>query len=1200
MDKLQHVLAQEDTVLFIGSGISMWCGLPSWSRMIEELAIFIESTGGNAELIRSEAKKGDLLQAASYGFDKLTKQQINEFILNACQYGKAQPHDIHKKIVSLGPKCFVTTNYDNLIEESLRKWQSNLFFRPPVTNRHLTETAEIIHARSSNFIFKPHGDAADGESIILTREQYRKLLPGGERHAALESLKMLMASRPVVYLGFGLRDPDFLYLKDLLANTYKGGSRDHFAIMADITESESDFWRRNYGIHFISYKTKDKPNKRKDHSELLRLLDSLVKGKSSHTSKLDFAPLDPTAILALTRHASALARSPQITPEFTIRVHSEQRKLNSSFFYRNNLDHSIVDKFLDKSTQSTILTGLPGAGKSYSLRRASARAAEKLYEACLSESFSNETIVVPILADLKMYRGDLVKLVSNTLPKSLPFTDVIRAYNLKIFLDSFNEMPREYLESGEYEADFLNFISKIGNTPMIIASRTNDGLKKLELPTFCLDQIDEAEVKSEIQKLGIEIEGRFSREIMQLLQRPFYFQYVLNQTIKLPNGSHPRDFYQLFFENLQSKFSSNFKIQVNLKEILSITAYNALNNGEEAFLLSALLAELKNRLELLNTNKTDVRDIANWLVSHSILIPYTGGRVAFLHQSITEFLAASELANRYSLNPYILKEKLSFLRWDQAIFLTLSLLPSDKSEMFFKDIISTDIVLALNAVKYLEIGREEVVSKLLSEICKRSPINRRLEDGIEHALSSSVPITDQHEPYLRKLLLYKGLLGGAAAKRLIELKGVGIKDEMMNLLVECADDYNFCVNSIARSLKPFITESDIESITKMVHVIEESSCSESIFDKNSGFIYGVSSLLSELELSTVCSAFIPRDESKEVPKVCAEIICDVIKDHNTTHALNIAAGLLLRGVKRAAVSIYFITKFSKPDVTFSWASFSIPHVDLLISLIYNENSEDWGCEALTCLCSARADLEEYVKKQAEDKSGINKVILLHCISPNDFEPIFQLMADFIEMDEKAFLEQPIHLLNRIRFDWSGREELFVKLLKLRNIKLTQVLFGGSWPPSCISLGMIDIGPVNWWLEWLMEEHMGKMAWLQIQFGGLFANHLTKEDQKKFILEFNNESSKYRPLLTRRLLGSRFDVTTDDFNDDAISYLLADLNKEDCISPLNGHILGWAATEKFVEERLLPLVQNTTQPFSKNLNAVIKQAGSRHGRRFTIE
>ncbi|MFJ4604859.1 SIR2 family protein [Pseudomonas atacamensis] len=145
--------------------------------MIEELAKFLEQGTGNADLVRAEARKGDLLQAASYGFDQLTKQQIGEFIRETCRYGRARPQEIHRKIVSLGPRCFITTNYDNLIEQSLREWQPDRFYRPPITNRQLTETAEIVHARAIDFIFKPHGDAADSESIILTREQYRRLLP---------------------------------------------------------------------------------------------------------------------------------------------------------------------------------------------------------------------------------------------------------------------------------------------------------------------------------------------------------------------------------------------------------------------------------------------------------------------------------------------------------------------------------------------------------------------------------------------------------------------------------------------------------------------------------------------------------------------------------------------------------------------------------------------------------------------------------------------------------------------------------------------------------------------------------------------------------------------------------------------------------------------------------------------------------------
>jgi len=438
----------------------MWSGLPSWSGMIEELAQFVESTGAKADLVRAEALRGDLLQAASYGFDKLTKPQIGEFIRAACRYGVAKPHEIHRKIVSLGPRCFVTTNYDNLIEESLRKWQPDRFFRPPITNRHLTDTAEIVHARAIDFIFKPHGDANDSESIILTREQYRQLLPQGERQGALESLKMLLASRPVVYLGFRLRDPDFIYLQDLLATTYKGGARDHYAIMADISDAESDFWRRNYGIHFVSYPTTERPDKTRDHATLLTLLDTLLEKERVSLAAVGFDPCAPDVVLALARHAAGLARSPKLAHEFRIRVHTgAKERMGRSVYYRpDRFDHYPVERFLDSGPERALLTGLPGTGKTYSLRRSAARLAERLHEFCLSEPFDEKAIVVPILADLKLYRGDLGDLVSQTLPKSLPLDEVTRRFKVKILLDSFNEMPREYWESGSYESDFAEFL----------------------------------------------------------------------------------------------------------------------------------------------------------------------------------------------------------------------------------------------------------------------------------------------------------------------------------------------------------------------------------------------------------------------------------------------------------------------------------------------------------------------------------------------------------------------------------------------------------------------------------------------------------------------------------------------------------------------------------------------------------------------
>ena len=472
-------------------------------------------------------------------------------------------------------------------------------------------------------------------------------------------------------------------------------------------------------------------------------------------------------VLALARHAAGLSRSPKLIPEFQIRVHAEPEKRgdNPSIYRIDRFDHSPVEKFLDDGPERVVLTGLPGAGKTYALRRSAARLADKLHESCLSESFDAKSLVVPILADLKLYRGNLAELVSQALPRSLPLDEVTQCFKVKIFLDSFNEMPREYWENGSYEADFTTFTTKIGNSSLIISSRTKDGLDKLEFPVYSLDQIDETDVGAELQRLGIEIRGPFFREVLSLLQRPFYFRQVTSGAIKLPKEAHPRDFYRVFFENLRGRFETRFSVQLDIETVLSRAAYGALNRGEEAFPLSELLRILQTSAETLGLVDVDAREIANWLVSASVLIPYTRGRVAFVHQSVTEYLAASELARRYRSSPHILNEKLSITRWDQALFMTLSLLPGTLAETFLNDIIKADFALALRAAKYLEVGREEVVSKLLSDIPERIQALERSDFKIEWTVESDLPLTDAHEVYLRTLIGLGNMIGAAGVCR---------------------------------------------------------------------------------------------------------------------------------------------------------------------------------------------------------------------------------------------------------------------------------------------------------------------------------------------------------------------------------------------------------------------------------------------------
>ena len=432
----------------------------------------------------------------------------------------------------------------------------------------------------------------------------------------------------------------------------------------------------------------------------------------------------------------------------------------------------------------------------------------------------------------------------------------------------------------------------------------------------------------------------------------------------------------------------------------------------------------------------------------------------------------------------------------------------------------------MNAAKYLEIGRDEVVASLLSEIPGRIQASGRFDWKMVSALEFGLPLSDAHVCHLRSLIQYGNILGAAAVFRLVELKGAEVKDELLQLLVDHSNDFNFCCNGIGRALKPFATDEDAKRIAAWADSIQNTVNLDSHGEETRGFTSGAAVFLAGLDLSAIRREFIQGDESVEMPEIRARILCDILHEHHSTAALDLAGELLRRGAKEAAVAIYFISKFAKPDCELSWASFTAADIARLEATLYDQ-PESWALNALERLCAARPDLAEIVKQRASKKSGIHKAGLLHCVSPADCKPVFQALGELIEMSYEKRRQQPFQILHHIELNWTGKEELFVQLLRLRDVRLASALFGHSSPPEVPNLGRLEIGPIDWWLEWMMEEGFaGDGYWFLDQMGGLFAIHLNREVQDNFVSEFNRSDSKFRRLLLHFVLPHRNDITTE--------------------------------------------------------------------------
>lgn len=1198
--KLRHVLAQEDAVLFIGAGVSIWSGLPSWSRLVQELAEFLESEGLRPDSVRAESQRGDLLQAASLGFDLLTKPQIGDFIRKACRHGTAKPHEIHRKIVSLGPRCFITTNYDNLIEESLRLWKPDRFVRGPFTNRHLTEIADIVHARSTDFVFKPHGDAMDVESIILTREQYRALLPGGERNAAFESLKMLMATRPIVYLGFSLRDPNFFFLRDLIANTFKGSARDHYAIMPDTTDDDERFWRRNYGIHLVPYRTIERADKSRDHAPLLALLDELSTAAPALLPSDPHPALAAEEVLRLARYAAGLTRYQRVDREFPLRVYTYSAHSSTpSFPGSHRYEGKLIKSFLIDGPRRAALIGPPGAGKTYALRQAVASLAETLHDICLAEMFNAKDVVVPIYVDLKLYNGNLYNQMESTLPPKLPLSGLARSFKLKLFVDSFNELPREHWESGVYEADFLDAITKLNPASVTIGSRSIDGFANLAFPAYGLDEIDEEFVSETLGRLGIDLEGRFRNDAVRLLQKPFYFNLVTSRGVVLSKEPHPRDLFRAVFDDLSARFRARFGTTFDLTSALSLAAYEAIDRGEEAQALADILDILATALQKSVGQHVNASDVANWLVSSDILVPSPNSRVSFFHQSATEYLAACELARRFVADRRVVGRKLRLTRWDQAIFLALSLLSASDANPFIEAVIESDFLLALNASKYMEHGRDEVVTRLLSELLARVPSFDSYDYDIEHALEFEVEVSDVHRPQLRAIMKGGDSLAAAAVMQLVRLEGAAVKPLLLEELYEKRGDYNYCCNGIARALKPHVDPADLTKLFELTERLSAEMTPDADEDEAVGFVAGCAVLLSCFDLDVVRASFLQKPGPAPIPEARARVLCDMLQDYHSTAALNMAGELLLAGVDRAALSLYFISRFKQQTNELSWTSFHRIHVDRLLALALSANDRTWATRALRELCEARADLAEYVNAYARTSQGLHKVALQYCSSQTDQSVVFESLAKLAKLSSEQRRTEPLHLLRYIELVWTDHEGLLVELLKLRDTNVAMPLIESLYVSyKGEGLRGIELGPIDWWIDWLAEKDPSKLEdyFFLDRISDFISMCLSVDVKRSFIASFNHAEPRVKSVLASSVLLKMADLTSDDLSEGSLAFLIGEL-KETRVQHSEDRLLAKIATEKFVVERLLPLLDPEPGHLQDNLRNVIRQAGQRHGRRY---
>jgi hypothetical protein len=257
-------LRDQSAALFAGAGLSIPAGIVNWKELLRDIA---GDVGLNVD------KEHDLVSVAQYHFNKQGRHKINQKLVDEFST-RARLTDNHTLLASLPIRTYWTTNYDTLIEQSLKEAG-----KTPDVKITPESLATTLHRRDAT-VYKMHGDVSQAEKAVVTKEDYE--LYSTTRQLFSTALQGDLVSKTFLFIGFSFSDPNLAYVLARIRVLLGTNVRHHYCLIRQVHRKDfdktSDFTYaraklelqiddlRRYGIHGLVVK---------DHSDYTTVLQRL-------------------------------------------------------------------------------------------------------------------------------------------------------------------------------------------------------------------------------------------------------------------------------------------------------------------------------------------------------------------------------------------------------------------------------------------------------------------------------------------------------------------------------------------------------------------------------------------------------------------------------------------------------------------------------------------------------------------------------------------------------------------------------------------------------------------------------------------------------------------------------------------------------------------------------------------------------------